>query len=362
MALQGDLQSFALPDVLRLLAGTGKSGLLEVAGPGTAGELSLQRGGILRGAVTTAPRAEHPAEVLFELLRFPEGTFAFAEGDQPGEGPTTDVEFALEQAEGLVREWAEVEAVVPSMASWITLSGDQEGDVHLTGAQWQAIVAVGGGGNVHDLGDALGLSDLDACRAVKDLADAGLVDVRLSHAAVAPAEHDVVDPFESFEPLGGYDDEEPAEPAGMTDLEDLVVEDRPVVMEESEDALLPEPLPGEGVAYDGSDLTGVVDGRTFPMVDGAAADTPLDDAAAAFAAFEAIGADAPEATHDPSAGYAFPGDGGADPFLPEAPIGSVSAISAEQPEAVAEEGPVDEADEVDEERGSLLKFLSTVKP
>ena len=29
------------------------------------------------------------------------------------------------------------------------------------------------------------------------------------------------------------------------------------------DALLPEPLPGEGVAYEGESITGVVDGRTF---------------------------------------------------------------------------------------------------
>ncbi len=36
-----------------------------------------------------------------------------------------------------------------------------------------------------------------------------------------------------------------------------------MVMEDSEDALLPEPLPGEGVAYEGEIITGVVDGRTF---------------------------------------------------------------------------------------------------
>ena len=69
MALQGDLSSFALPEVLRLLAGTAKSGRLEVHGPGTSGELGLLGGGIAHGELHGAARSSEPGEVLFELLR-----------------------------------------------------------------------------------------------------------------------------------------------------------------------------------------------------------------------------------------------------------------------------------------------------
>ncbi|MCB0960611.1 MAG: DUF4388 domain-containing protein [Acidimicrobiales bacterium] len=369
MALQGDLKSFALPDVLRLLAGTGKSGVLEVAGPGVSGELALCEGAIVRGGVSSAPHAEQASDVLFELLRLDDGGFAFAEGDQPGEDVATDVESALAAAEALVAEWADVETVVPSMDAWISLVADAgEDGVHLSADQWRAVAAIGGGGNARDLADALGTTDLAACRVVKDLAELELVDIRLSHAAVAPAGDDA-----TFEPLGhhevpdgvggygdgdaydgvdAYDAFDALDGPAMTELEDLVVEDRPVVLEESEDALLPEPLPGEGVAYDGSDLTGVVDGRHASPAD-ASLPAPPDDAAGAFAAFDDLtGALEPEAGYDHEAAMQE-GIGGADPFSPaEVPDASAGETSAEpDPEAAS-----------DDERGSLLKFLSTVKP
>ncbi len=174
------------------------------------------------------------------------------------------------------------------------------------------------------------------------------MDIRLSHAAVAPSV-ELAD-FEAFEPLEGYDVAEPVgEPVAMTELEDLVVEDRPVVMEESDDALLPEPLPGEGVAYDGSDLTGVVDGRSYPTGhDDLPATSPLEDAAAAFAAFE--GFDAAESLVPAEVGV-----GDAAPFAAGvAEAGSADATSVDHDAAYG--------DDVDDERGSLLKFLSTVKP
>lgn len=346
MALQGDLTSFALPDVLRLLAGTGKSGLLEVTGSVAAGELLLRQGGLQGGALSSSP-ATATDEVLFELLRFDQGAFAFVEGEPVGEGPVTDVDAALGAAEALLAEWTEVELVVPSMDAWVLLADELVGEgVHVSAAQWRAVAAVGGGGNVRDLAAALGVSDLDACRTVRDLAESGLVEVRASHAAVTPSVQ--LDDFEAFEPLEGYDVAVPAgEPVRMTELEDLVVEDRPVVMEESDDALLPEPLPGEGVAYDGSDLTGIVDGRSMPMASSDhAADVPLDDAAAAFAAFEGYDAVEPMPPVDQG------GDEAAAFVAPELDPSM---------EAVDDVAPFGD-EQVDDERGSLLKFLSTVKP
>src|SRR5690349_19268586 len=156
VALQGDLKSFALPDVLRLLAGTGKSGLLQVAGPAVHGQLSLRDGSILDGVVPTAPRAVDAADVVFELLRLEDGSFSFDEGEQPGEGPGTDVDDALAQAEALLAEWLEVEEIVPSMDAWISLTAeDRDGDVQLDVAGWKAVVAIAGGGNVHDVAAAL---------------------------------------------------------------------------------------------------------------------------------------------------------------------------------------------------------------
>jgi hypothetical protein len=146
VALQGDLSSFALPDVLRLLAGTGKSGRLEVSGPSGWGEVVLSEGTITSGAVERAPHATDAGDVVFEMLRFDGGSFTFDEVDGAGGAEGTDVDEAIEAAQALVVEWAEVETVVPSMDAWLGLHPElQASSIHLSAEQWRAIVAIAGG-------------------------------------------------------------------------------------------------------------------------------------------------------------------------------------------------------------------------
>ncbi len=52
MALQGDLSSFAISDVLHLLANATKSGGLEVSSPPVSGEVWLHSGQITGGMVS----------------------------------------------------------------------------------------------------------------------------------------------------------------------------------------------------------------------------------------------------------------------------------------------------------------------
>ena len=394
MALQGDLKSFALPDVLRLLAGTGKSGRLEVVGAGT-GELVLFEGAIATAVVTSAPHATGPADVVFDLLRFEDGSFSFEEGDDVTDaGLAADIETTIELAEALVLEWEEVETVVPSMHAWLSLVAEIEDETRVTPDQWKAIAAVAGGGTVVDLADALELNDLAACRQAKDLIELGLLDVRESadtstpsdfvpadHALAdeAPAEHTLVEPFEA--PVVELDDFEQYEVNGdkehgaLSDFDGFSADERPVVMEDSEDALLPEPLPGEGVAYAGESITGVVDGRI---------DAPEPDDAEQFEAFESLASFEAEAAMSDLAGEpgttdtfgsvddfaAFAGadetDGALDDEAdeideidePEAELAEVADMAEldDEPQASEDQPPADD------ERGSLLKFLSSVKP
>lgn len=360
MALQGDLKSFALPDVLRLLAGAAKSGHLEVVGETGTGEVTLCLGTIASASTTLAPRAAEPSDVLYELLRLEDGSFAFDEGDVDDSGWEADVEGAIATAEALVGEWVEIEAVVPSMEAWVSLAPELDAaEATVSADRWRAIAAIGGGGNVHDLAAALDLSDLAASRQIVGLVEAGLAVVRATHAYQPPrVELDELDPFEA-------DDEDP-----MTDLHDLSAEDRPVVMEERDDALLPEPLPGEGVAYEGEIITGSVDGfggsvdgfepAHEPMVDGSNDDFEQFESLASFEEAAAMS----ERAGEPGT---IDGFGGADPFVPADPYGFGAETSADEAPAPAPAAEVREmaappASPVDEERDSLLKFLSSVKP
>ena len=395
MALQGDLDSFALPDVLRLLAGTGKSGRLEVTGKSGSGEVLLRKGSISSAAATMAPHASDPSDVVFELLRFDGGSFDFEEGSVSDKGISADVEETISLAEALVAEWTEIEQVVPSMDAWLTLVPEVEGDdVTVSAAHWQAIAAIGSGGNVHDLAAALELTDLAASRRVMEMVEAELLLVRANHSYTAPVAdtgHDgyappsiELDDFEQYERQ--LDDP-------ISDFEDLVAEERPVVMEDREDALLPEPLPGEGVAYEGETITGSVDGRTFDTIeaieDAGSADVGAEDPsgqdgdADPFEAFESLAAFEAEAAMSDLAGEpgTIDGFGDADPF-DQAVAGDGSDFEISDADEVDDADEADEVDEVDEaaaeleqdaatdeadepvddERDSLLKFLSSVKP
>jgi hypothetical protein len=177
MALQGTLDSFSLPDVMRLLATTGKTGRLHVDGDRGQGDVWLQDGTVV---AATADRALDDApidEAVFEILRFNTGSFAFTADEQSPDGKEpSDVEGVLTRAGALLDEWRELEAVVPSLDHRVTLSRTLTVDkVTLDASRWQAVAAIGSGRSVGDLGAALGLGELGITRRVSDLVELGVI-------------------------------------------------------------------------------------------------------------------------------------------------------------------------------------------
>lgn len=178
VSLEGTLETVALPDVLALLSVTAKSGELRVESAKLAGSLWMDAGRISGFDVGNCASA---VDALFALLRLGEGSFAFrGEGSVP---VTTvapqDVAPVLEEAEARLLEWPGVEAVVPSLASHLSLSGDVGAPVTLRPDQWQLVAGIGGGRTVADVLDSLSLGEFDGCKAIKEL-----VEMRLVHLAV----------------------------------------------------------------------------------------------------------------------------------------------------------------------------------
>lgn len=394
MALQGDLQSFALPDVLRLLAGTSKTGHLGVTGIDRSGDVWLRDGQIVGGSVTSSPHATDPADVVFELLRFEDGAFAFDDDARPdAASPPTSVDDVIGRAEDLVRDWNDVESVVPSVQSWVSFVAEIEGDsTTITAEHWRTLAVIGGGLTVRELGDHFEQTDLAVSRRVKALVEAGLVE--LGDAPGDVTGQAVVTPQPTEE--------------DHDDLSLLRADDGPVVLETSEDALLPEPLPSAGTSFEG-DLTDMtsVDGRRFdaedqdleeigfgaeasgatsddlgssapyaaldPVPGGADGSTSYDVEDLATNPFEAFGAAPPadlgQAADDPGLAVDPFGsdDFGSDDFFSVPAGGSTEEVSddplASTPSSDVGGGAAAAAAEgEDPERGALLDFLSTVKP
>lgn len=225
MALSGTLDTFALPDVLRLLASTAKSGRLRITGDRGSGSVWIEDGDVVATELIAANSfSPTSVEVIFGLLRFDTGSFTFelgvraAQADHP-----SSMEPILTQAENMLVEWRSIEEVVPSLDVWVGLVAKLKGpDVMIDANRWCGIAAVGGGAQVGVVAETLELNEIDACRTVKELIELGLVEV-LDEPVVLPAATAplVVEPFPVTteatmvdEMLAGAFDDQPTGGAG----------------------------------------------------------------------------------------------------------------------------------------------------
>jgi hypothetical protein len=179
LALQGTLDTFALPDVLRLLAATAKTGCLQIEGDRGRGVVWVAEGRVAAASADRAPDAPLD-EVIFELLRYGTGSFRFAvdAGAVGVEGDGDDIEAALLRAMALLDEWHALEPVVPSMSHGITLVDDLPHDhVTIDAGTWRTLATVAGGRTVGDLANDLGVGELEVSRVVYGMVQLGVVSV-----------------------------------------------------------------------------------------------------------------------------------------------------------------------------------------
>ncbi len=249
MALHGSLDSFTIPEVLRLLAGTEKSGFLALTGDRGNGGTWLDDGRLIGGRADTAQDEAEMVDILFELLRFEVGEFSFEEDrtcttpDEP-----VDVDALLGAAETMLAEFRRLEKVVPSVDHTVALVEELPKEkVEINQGLWNSIVAAGRSCTIRDIGTALELGDLDLLRAMRDLVEADLASLE-EPTDMVEAVDEVADveeaetPFDLAEPnwKDSSDDE-----VGESDSSlESPFDDAPMDAEEGTDGFrMPEPEP-----------------------------------------------------------------------------------------------------------------------
>ncbi len=190
MSLQGSLESFALPDVLVLLSSTKKDGELRVVGGRVDGRIWLEKGQIVHSAVGGTETSA--VDGLFQLLRLDAGTFSFdAESTPEHRSEPETIDLVLADAQVRLGEWNEIARVVPHLDAIIDMAADSPDDeVLVTREHWRLLRTVAGGRSVLDLMSALGQSEFDACKTVKELVDLKLASIDVDakpKAKTAPA-------------------------------------------------------------------------------------------------------------------------------------------------------------------------------
>ena len=311
MSLHGTLETFALPDVLALLAATKKNGELHVVGGKTDGRVWFDAGNVVGADVG---RSVTFVDAVFELLRLDSGKFSFdAELPAPSPGEPQAIQPLLDEAQARLTEWREIESVIPSLDHSVALAPEvQEGPVTVTGAQWRALVGVATMPTVQGVVERLGLGEFETCRTLKGLVDAGLMTVEERVAAPAPVAPPAPEPV----------------PAAVEAEAPVAVEPEAV----------PAPAPKPRVAA----LTSTSAAPAAPAPVAEAAPAPADPSEAAELVRQVAALEAPAA----------PAEAPVEAAEAEAPEAEAPVPSAAEPGAAGEE-PIN--------RGLLLKFLSSVR-
>jgi hypothetical protein len=195
VALQGTIDGFGVVDVLQLLAASHKTGRLVIEGDRGVGQLWVLDGEITAGAI----RGEDVGDgtgIVFELLRFGDGSFLFEPGLRaPGTAfEPVPVGDALDEAAERLERWTEIESVVPTARHRMWLQPElPEGAVELSAAEWQVVVAAGAGASVTQLAEVADLDEVSACAAVAAMVGRGLVGIAepAADADAAPAASEV---------------------------------------------------------------------------------------------------------------------------------------------------------------------------
>jgi hypothetical protein len=173
-SLVGSLSDFTLPDVLTLLATTGKTGEFQVAGQTVDGRLWLDHGTLSNAHVGPAATM---GQAVFELACVTDGWFSFTPGlVSSSDQPNVPVVTVLQEVRPRVEEWKEIRDVVP-LEAIVALSPAPPGqDVQIRSDQWQVLTTVGTSGHsVKTVLETVGGDQVAGLRTLRDLQAAGLI-------------------------------------------------------------------------------------------------------------------------------------------------------------------------------------------
>ncbi len=174
--LQGSLENFALDEVLGLLSSTSKTGQLDIKGDRGSGALMFREGRLVDGTASFTANGTGIEDVMFELLRYSEGSFTFTAREIEATEYEENVVSVLSAAENRLLDWRAIEAVVPSLSHLVAPATDLPADeVTITRDEWSALTTIGAGCPASTVCERLQLGEVEGSRQIKNLAERQLV-------------------------------------------------------------------------------------------------------------------------------------------------------------------------------------------
>lgn len=181
MAFQGSLKELPLPDVIQLVAVSGKTGAFWIEDRGERGKIYLRDGKIVH-AETSDQVGE---EAVYELATWTEAEFRFETEDRPQESTIeqSNTSLLLEAARR-IDEWRILAKRVPSTKMVPILTDDDTPrGVSFTPREWRVVKKIDGRSSIDAIGRELDESAFDVAKIVYDLINSGVVRLEKEGAA-----------------------------------------------------------------------------------------------------------------------------------------------------------------------------------
>ena len=315
MRLEGSLDAFSLPDIFALLSMTKKTGGLHLrrshahgvvwftTGSLTGGASDVSRQSLARRVVgsmnvdadaleraVTAATAdeglgvvralqqasvvdegvlvdivgEHIVDTVFDLLRWPDGDFAFVvdEVNPDDVGVTRQVDDVVAESRRRLEAWKTVAAAIPSPAAVLTVPAVLASDPQLSRDEWALLALVDGRRTVAQIVGLAGRGEFAVVSALAELVGRGLLRVDdADHVSALLRSHDLLATLEAGAPAAAQaaapvaaeptvveaaqdeDDEDEDEPAAAPTLTAVPTQPRAEITPKRPEPFLPKRQP-----------------------------------------------------------------------------------------------------------------------
>lgn len=186
--LQGSLDNFALDEVLGLLSSTSKTGQLDIKGDRGSGSLLFNEGNLIGAASSYTANGTGIEDVMFELLRYEEGSFSFTSKAVETTDQSENVAAVLSAAEHRLADWREIESVVPTLEHMVGPAPDlPDEEVTINRAEWAVLTVIAAGCPASTVCERLNVGEVEGSRQIKNLAERLLVTVGPPRASGVPS-------------------------------------------------------------------------------------------------------------------------------------------------------------------------------
>ena len=228
--LSGNLELFALGDVLRFVARSGATGAVNIYRPTEAGRILLADGEVVGASVDTFEAGDVDGAIEAGLRLIEGGGGDFALDIEPVEGPVRlSVEDFLKTVARRRAEWRKIVAAVGSLDGPLLLSPlvpEGASEITLSALEWQVAVSADGQRTLREIAHEAGTSDFEVATAVLAMSNAGLLALAGQADAVEveeePAENDdAAHDYDAQTEDAGDDPEDETEADEGTEDEDL---------------------------------------------------------------------------------------------------------------------------------------------